>query len=100
MEKLDFYNLPTYDQNNIKYYVVVFTEESFKNIYSVESRSYAFSTDNKWFKPFMLGSSLFSYCLDGKDRGVRIDWYLGEWKIDYCYEITEDEFNEILKKYC
>ena len=99
MKKVDFYNLPEYNSDDIKYYVIVFTEDSFKNKYSVEQRSYAFSTDNKWFKPYMIGNSLFSYCLDGHDRGVRLDWYFGDWKIEYCYEITEEEFEKILSRF-
>ena len=53
--------------------------------YSEESRSYAFSSDNKYFVPGMGGNSIYASSLDGTDSGVRLDWYLGEWKIDYCY---------------
>ena len=66
--------------------VVVFKAENWPDKdYSEESRSYAFSSDNKYFVPGMGGNSIFADCLDGSDRGVRLDWYLGEWKIDYCY---------------
>ena len=97
MEKLNFWELPSYNPNDIKYYVVVFTEDSFQHKYSLESRSYAFNTDNKWFKPYALGNSLFSTCLDKHDRGVRLDWYFGDWKIDYCYEISKEDYEELFK---
>ena len=95
MKKVDFYELPCFDSNDIKYYVIVFTKDSFEKEYSVESRSYAFSTDNKWFMPGLCGKSLYANCLDGTDKGVRLDWYFGDWKIDYCYEITEQEYKNL-----
>lgn len=98
MEKLDFWNLPNYSEEGLKYYIVVFTKDSFKEDYKEESRSYFFSTDNKWFKPWMLGTSLFASCVDGTDKGVRLDWYLGEWKIESCYEIPEEKYKELLSK--
>ena len=73
--------------------VVVFKQESWpdaKEEYALESRSYALSSDNKFFVPGMGGNSIYADCLDGTDRGVRLDWYLRDWKIDYCY-IKEDE---------
>ena len=93
MKRVDFHSIEKVD--TIKYYVLVFTEDSFDNPYSLESRSYAFSTENKWFQPYAIGTSLFGYCLDKQDMGVRLDWYLHEWKIDYCYEITKEEFEEL-----
>lgn len=66
--------------------VVVFKADNWpEKDYSEESRSYAFASDNKYFVPGMCGSSIYANNLDGTDRGVRLDWYLGEWKIDYCY---------------
>lgn len=97
MKKVDFWKLPDCNPNDIKYYVIVFTEDSFKNKYPLESRSYAFSTDNKWFMPYMIGKSLYGNCLDGKDGGVRLDWYFGEWHIDYCYEISKEEYEGLFK---
>lgn len=66
--------------------VVVFKESNWpdKN-YSLESRSYCFRSDNKRFLPHMLGNSIFAGSLDGSDENVRLDYYLGEWEIDYCY---------------
>lgn len=65
--------------------VIVFTPESFNREYSVESRSYGINRDNKYFQSEMCGTSLYGFCLDGTDQGVRLDWYFGDWKIDYCY---------------
>ena len=97
MKKVDFWNLPSYESNDVKYYVIVFTEDSFENNYPLESRSYAFSTDNKWFNPWMIGRSLYATTLDKTDRNVRLDWYFDTWKIDYCYEITKEEYEELFK---
>ena len=66
--------------------VVVFKQgDWFKEEYTEEQRSYLFSSENKYFKSYMGGNSLYADCLDGVDRGVRLDWYLGEWVVDYCY---------------
>lgn len=69
--------------------VVVFTENSFNRPYTEKERSYMFSSDNKAFLPNQLGYSIFADCLDEKDLGVRIDWYMRDdknpWKVDYCY---------------
>lgn len=66
--------------------VIVFTEDSFNRPYSVEERSYRTNSDQKAFIPNQSSNSIFADCLDGKDIGVRLDWYMGtEWKVDYCY---------------
>ena len=49
-----------------------------------------FRSDNKYFVSNMGGNSIFADSLDGADVGVRLDWYLNDWKIEYCY-ILEDE---------
>ena len=69
--------------------VVVFTEDSFKKHYSEKSRSYQFTSDNKAFLANQSSNSIFGYCLDGTDDGVRLDWYMGDWKVEYCY-LLED----------
>lgn len=56
--------------------------------YSLEARTYEFSSDNKCFCPWMGGYSLFAGSLDGSDPCVRIE-RVG-WAIDYCY-IVENE---------
>ena len=76
--------------------VAVMKPESFTKEYSLEERSYAFSNDNKAFLDGMGGYSIFSYCLDGIDNGVRLEGYVDEeggggvWKVDYCYIKSED----------
>lgn len=65
--------------------VIVFTEDSFDKPYTEQERSYEIRSDAKYFDGSKLGNSLFGNCLDGKDHNVRLDWYLGEWHIEYCY---------------
>lgn len=73
--------------------VVVFTEDSFAKPYTEKDRSYKFSSDNKAFLPNQLSNSIFANCLDEKDLGVRIDWYMHDkempWKVEYCYLLKE-----------
>ena len=71
---------------------IIFTEDSFAKPYSLLSRTYRFSSDNKAFWPNMAGYSIFAYCLDKtSDQGVRLDWYMAEegnaggWKVEDCY---------------
>ena len=65
--------------------VVVFKSENWPDRdYSLESRSYAFRSDNKYFIPEMCGRSIYADSLDGSDRNVRLDYYLS-WDVDYCY---------------
>ena len=83
--------------------IIVFKEESWPNSntrFTLEQRSYLVNTnEGKWFKSAMLGNSLWGSCVDGTDRNVRLDWYLGDWKVEYCYLITEEEANEIKSKW-
>ena len=70
---------------------VVFTEDSFAEPYSLLGRTYSFNSNNNGFWPGKFSRSIFAYCLDGTDRGVRLDWYLLEegnkdgWKVQDCY---------------
>lgn len=72
--------------------VIVFTEGSFDKIYSLESRSYEVSSDNKAFQSGKLGYSIYGDSLDGTDIAVRLEGYMKEeqggadgWVVDYCY---------------
>lgn len=69
--------------------VVVFTEDSFSKPFTEKQRSYQFSSDNKAFLVNQGSNSIFADCLDEKDLGVRIDWYMHDkenpWKVEYCY---------------
>lgn len=73
------------------YGVIVFTEDSFNRPYTEKERSYRTNNSQKAFHHNMISSSIWADCLDGKDNGVRLDWYMyGEndkerWKVDYCY---------------
>ena len=70
---------------------ILFTEDSFTKPYPLLSRTYRVSSDNKAFCPNIGGYSIFAYCLDGTDQGVRLDWCLAEegnpggWKVERCY---------------
>jgi len=60
--------------------------------YPLEARSYSVSSEDKFWHGECGGSSLFAYCLDKNEcdsMGVRLDWYLDDWVIDYCY-ITDE----------
>lgn len=78
------------DKNPI-YGVVVYKASNWKEEYSLESRSYKVSSDNKAFIPGQLGNSIFASNLDGTDKYVRLDWYKGDWEVDYCYMLDEEE---------
>ena len=73
--------------------VVVFKQGSwFNREYTEDERSYRFSSDNKYFIQGMGGQSIYATCIGDKEN-IRLDWYLGEWEVDYCY-IEGDEDNE------
>ena len=91
MKKLTFEELFDKLENdeNLNGVIVFKQNRSWKEEYSLEGRSYVVSGDNKYFKPYMLGCSLFGTNLTGTDRGVRLDWYMindeNPWIVDYCY---------------
>ena len=75
---------------------IIFTEDSFRKPYSLLSRTYRISSDNKAFWPNMGGYSIFAYCLDvTSDQGVRLDSYMAEegnadgWKVEDCYILEQ-----------
>jgi len=69
--------------------IVVFTADSFEKPFTEIERSYKIYSGDKYFDANMGGSSLYGYCLDGKDLGVRLDHYIySGWKVEYAY-ITE-----------
>lgn len=75
---------------------IIFTEDSFQKPYSLLSRTYRISSDNKAFWPDMGGYSIFGYCLDvTSDQGVRLDHYMAEerdpsgWKVEDCYILEQ-----------
>lgn len=74
---------------------ITFAEDSFDKEYSLLSRTYLFSSDNKGFRPRMSSRSIFAYCLDGTDQGARLDWHMeeegnkGGWKVENCYILEQ-----------
>ena len=74
-----------YSDKNPLRCVVVIDSSTWEVEYPLESRSYEFRSDEKFFLPQMMGRSIYADSLDGSDTGVRLDWYLSEWKIEDCY---------------
>lgn len=114
MKKLTYYEMKdtmqrAFTEGKKKTAVIVFTEDSFPKQYSLESRSYRVSADNKVFNPRAAGYSLYGECLDGKDRGVRLEQYIDceygkdnkfgkdgmGWHVDYCYIEVDDLVEEM-----
>lgn len=64
--------------------VIVFKQENWPDHpYSVKDRSYRVSNANRAFQEGKISNQLSGDCLDGKDLGVRLDWY--NWSVEYCY---------------
>ena len=77
---------------------ITFTEDSFTQKYSADSRTYVVSSNNKAFQSNKGGYSIFASCLDGTDSGVRLEQYIpdecGEtkgWKIEKIKLIRTEE---------
>ena len=76
---------------------IVISQASFEETYSLESRTYVVSSDNKAYQPNMGGYSIFAVALDGSDNGVRLEQYLSSeyggqdgWQIERCYMTADD----------
>lgn len=74
--------------------VVVFASSNWPDMdYSLESRSYLVSSNNKAYIPGMGGYSIFATNLDHTDT-CRLETYIEEeggfWKVDYCYLLDEE----------
>lgn len=94
MEKLQLHDLE--EREDWKEAIIVFKPESFEKEYTEEQRSYKVGRYCKWFQKGAIGCALYGDCLDGTDKGIRLDWYikslpkdnLGKrWIVDYCYII-------------
>ena len=86
-----------YDEQRHLTGCIVFTEDSFTKQYSLESRTYCVSSNNKAYIPGMSGYSIYGSALDGSDDGVRLEAYMAAekggadgWKVDYCYLVDDD----------
>lgn len=82
---------------------IVFTEDSFDQQYSFESRTYCVSSDNKAFQPNMGGYSIYGSSVDGSDPCVRLERYMAAehggkngWKIERCYIDADSLAPEVL----
>ncbi len=71
--------------------VVVFKADNWTEEYSLESRSYKVTSNNKAFIRSNAGYSIFANNLSGDDF-ARLDRYMAEedggpggWRVDYCY---------------
>lgn len=76
---------------------ILFSQASFNKEYSVESRTYMVSSDNKAFQPKMRGYSIFASSLDGSDSHVRLEQYMSSeyggptgWQIERCYMMSDE----------
>lgn len=63
--------------------VIVYKAENWSKPYTEEQRSYRVSSCNRCFQDGKIANSMFGDCLDGSEKGVRLDWY--KWKPEYCY---------------
>lgn len=67
--------------------VIVFSADNWEVPYSLIQRSYKISNCNTGYEYGKLGSCIVGNCLDGKDLGVRLDWY--RWKAEYAYFLQD-----------
>lgn len=99
MTKLSFREFKTIMQKHTKdekplVGYIVFDPRSFTKEYSLDSRTYRVTSDEKYFNPEMCGNSLWGYAKDGSDDCVRLNYYLhspNPWIVEYCY--LEEEVN-------
>lgn len=63
--------------------VIVYKASNWPKKYTLKERSYEVHNCNRAFQPNKIANSMYGYCLDGKDLGVRLDWY--KWAVEYCY---------------
>ena len=68
--------------------LIVYSQDNFNTDFSVKERTYRISRNNRFFQEGKVSNSLFGDCLDGKDLGVRLDWY--NWSVE-SVEIEELE---------
>lgn len=63
--------------------VIVYKASNWNKPYTEQERSYRVSNASPTFQSGKISNRLSGDCLDGKDIGVRLDWY--NWEVDYCY---------------
>lgn len=76
---------------------IVFSPVSFAREYSLESRTYAVSSDNNAFWSKVGSRSIFEPALDGSDPHVRLDCFMAAeqggpdgWQIERCYMMVDE----------
>lgn len=76
---------------------LVFSSASFAKEYSLESRTYAVSSDNKAFWSRVGSRFIFASALDGSDPHVRLDLFMAAeqggpdgWQIERCYMMADE----------
>ena len=96
-QKMRFYFRTAERHNQHLTGYIVISQASFEEKYSLESRTYVVSSDNKAYQPIMGGYSIFAVALDGSDNGVRLEQYLSTeyggqdgWQIERCYMAADD----------
>lgn len=62
--------------------VMVFKQENFDRPFTETERSYRVHSNSHHFGDY-ISNELTGNCLDGKDLGVRLDYY--NWSTEYCY---------------
>lgn len=65
--------------------VIVFKKDNWKTEYSLESRSYRVNNMDNYFDNDKISQAWLASNLDGTDKNIRLDYYINDWKIDYCY---------------
>lgn len=70
--------------------VIVFKKENWTNVeYSLDARSYKVGNWNNYFDDEKISLALWATTLDGSDSNVRLDYYIYNWDIEYCYILNE-----------
>lgn len=76
---------------------IVFSPASFAREYSLESRTYAVSSDNNAFWSKVGSRSIFASALDGSDPHVRLDCFMAAeqggpdgWQIERYYMMVDE----------
>ncbi len=60
--------------------LITYKQENWEDNYTEKERTYRVSRENNYFREGKISNSLYGSCLDGKDNGVRLDYY--NWKVE------------------
>ena len=79
------YGVPT---EHVIWFAITYARCNFSKPFNRKERTYIVASNGgKACFNGMCGSSLWGDCMDGRDMGVRLDWY--DWKIDEIVQIPE-----------